>query len=41
MEIPVIKIGNSKGIPLSKALLEQYQIQDKVEIVLNEKKDYY
>ncbi len=32
MEVSVIKIGNSKGIRLSKAVLERYQIKDKVEI---------
>lgn len=36
MEIPVIKIGNSKGFRLSKTLLEKYKIQDKVELVLEE-----
>lgn len=34
MEIPVINIGNSKGIRLSKTILEKYSIQDKVEIIL-------
>ena len=34
MEIPVINIGNSKGIRLSKALLEQYNISDTVELIL-------
>ncbi|NOX86930.1 MAG: AbrB/MazE/SpoVT family DNA-binding domain-containing protein [Chlorobi bacterium] len=34
MEIPVIRIGNSKGFRLSKALLEKYNIKDKVELVL-------
>ncbi|MFA5814024.1 MAG: AbrB/MazE/SpoVT family DNA-binding domain-containing protein [Bacteroidales bacterium] len=36
MEIPIIRIGNSKGIRLSKTVLEQYQITDKVELVLEE-----
>ena len=27
------KIGNSKGITLSKSLLEQYQLEDEVEII--------
>jgi antitoxin MazE len=36
MEVSVIKIGNSKGIRLSKAVLERYQIKDKVEIQLEE-----
>ena len=34
MEIPIIRIGNSKGIRLSKTILEQYQITDKVEVVM-------
>jgi len=33
MEISVIKIGNSKGIRLTKTLLERYQIKDKVELI--------
>jgi antitoxin MazE len=34
MEVPVVQIGNSKGIRLSKPLLEKYQFSDKVELVL-------
>jgi len=34
MDIPVIPIGNSKGIRLSKTLLEKYNITDKVELIL-------
>ena len=34
MEIPVIKIGNSKGFRLSKTLIEKYNIKDKVELIL-------
>jgi antitoxin MazE len=34
MEISVIHIGNSKGIRLSKTLLEKYNITDKVELIL-------
>lgn len=34
MEIPVINIGNSKGIRLSKAILEQYNISNTVELIL-------
>lgn len=34
MEVPIIKIGNSKGFRLSKTLLEQYKIKDKVELIL-------
>ena len=33
MEVSVLKIGNSKGIRLSKALLERYNIKDSVELV--------
>lgn len=34
MDISVISIGNSKGIRLSKTLLEKYNITDKVELIL-------
>jgi antitoxin MazE len=34
MEIQVINIGNSKGIRLSKAILEQYNISDTLELIL-------
>lgn len=34
MEVSVIKIGNSKGIRLSKTLIEKYNIKDTVELVL-------
>ncbi len=34
METSIIKIGNSKGLRLSKSILEQYNIQDKVELIL-------
>ena len=34
MEIQVIRIGNSKGILLSKVLLERYKFGDKIEIVM-------
>lgn len=34
MEISVIQIGNSKGLRLSKAILERYNIKDKVELIL-------
>jgi antitoxin MazE len=33
MQVSVIKVGNSKGIRLSKTLLEKYQIIDKVELI--------
>lgn len=36
MEIPVINIGNSKGIRLSKTILEQYHIGDKIELILED-----
>ncbi|MEI8202489.1 MAG: AbrB/MazE/SpoVT family DNA-binding domain-containing protein [Bacteroidota bacterium] len=34
MNISVIPIGNSKGIRLSKTLLDKYDIQDTVELIL-------
>jgi antitoxin MazE len=34
METTIIKIGNSKGLRLSKAILEKYNINEKVEIIL-------
>ncbi|MEM9857595.1 MAG: AbrB/MazE/SpoVT family DNA-binding domain-containing protein [Bacteroidota bacterium] len=34
MEASIIKIGNSKGLRLSKNILEKYNIKDKVELVL-------
>jgi antitoxin MazE len=34
MEVSVIKIGNSKGIRLSKTLLDKYNIKDTVEVIL-------
>jgi antitoxin MazE len=34
MQVSVIQIGNSKGIRLSKTILEKYQIAEKVELVL-------
>ena len=36
MEIPIIPIGNSKGIRLSKTLLKKYNIQDAVEVIFEE-----
>jgi len=36
MNIPVIPIGNSKGIRLSKTILEKYSIQDSLEIMVEE-----
>jgi antitoxin MazE len=34
MEAAIIKIGNSKGLRLSKTILDKYNIKDKVEIIL-------
>ncbi|OQY15575.1 MAG: MazF family transcriptional regulator [Desulfobacterium sp. 4572_20] len=34
MEVSVIRIGNSKGIRLSKTLLERYNIKDTVDLIL-------
>jgi len=33
MELSIIRIGNSKGILLSKSILKRYNIQDKVEVI--------
>ncbi len=38
MDISVIPIGNSKGIRLTKTLIEKYNIKDTVELILE--KDY-
>lgn len=35
MEVSVIKIGNSKGIRLSKTLLERYNIKDSVDLIMD------
>ena len=34
MEVSVIQIGNSKGIRLSKTILEKYNIKEKVKLIL-------
>lgn len=34
MNIPIISIGNSKGIRLSKTVIEKYNIQDSMELIL-------
>ncbi len=34
MEISLISIGNSKGIRLPKTILEKYNIQDSIELIL-------
>lgn len=33
MELSVINIGNSKGIRLSKTILEKYSINEKIELI--------
>lgn len=37
MQIPVISIGNSKGIRLSKTIVKRYNITDHVELILEKK----
>lgn len=34
MQVSLIKIGNSKGIRLSKTLIEKYNLRDQVELIL-------
>jgi antitoxin MazE len=34
MDVSVIKIGNSRGIRLSKTILERYNIKDTVEVIM-------
>jgi antitoxin MazE len=34
MEVSIIRIGNSKGLRLSKTILDKYQINDKIEMIL-------
>lgn len=34
MEVSVVKIGNSRGIRLSKTLIEKYNIRDTVDLIL-------
>jgi len=34
METAIIKIGNSRGLRLSKTILKKYNIKDKVEMIL-------
>lgn len=36
MKAPIVKIGNSKGLRISKTILERYNIQDSVELILEE-----
>ena len=35
MEVSVVKIGNSRGIRLSKTIIERYNIRDTVEMILD------
>lgn len=37
MEVSLISIGNSKGIRLSKTLIEKYNFQDTIELILEKK----
>ncbi|MFV0269797.1 MAG: AbrB/MazE/SpoVT family DNA-binding domain-containing protein [Draconibacterium sp.] len=34
MEVSIVKIGNSKGIRLSKTLIEKYNIKDTIELIM-------
>jgi antitoxin MazE len=36
MEANIIKIGNSKGLILSKSILEEYNIHNKIEVILED-----
>ena len=36
MRVSIIQIGNSKGLRLPKSILEKYNIQGEMEIILNE-----
>lgn len=36
MEVPIIRIGNSKGIILNKMILEKYGFEDKLEIAMED-----
>lgn len=36
MKVKVIRIGNSKGLRLSKTILEKYDIQENVELILKD-----
>jgi antitoxin MazE len=36
MRVPIVPIGNSKGIRFSKTLIEKYDLKDSVEIILEE-----
>lgn len=34
--MPIVRIGNSKGIRLSKIILEKYEIKDSVEVIMED-----
>lgn len=36
MEVSIVKIGNSKGLRLSKNVIEKYNIKESVEMILEE-----
>jgi len=36
MKVSIVKIGNSKGLRLSKTILEKYNFQDSVEMILED-----
>ena len=36
MEVRIIQVGNSKGLRLSKTILEKYGFRDKVELVMKD-----
>ncbi len=36
MQVRIIRVGNSKGLRLSKLLLEKYAIKDRVELILKD-----
>jgi antitoxin MazE len=38
MKIPIIRIGNSKGLRLSKSILERYNIKDQVELIFEDER---
>lgn len=38
MKIPIIQIGNSRGIRLSKTIIEKYNLKDKLDMIFEEDK---
>jgi len=36
MEVSIVQIGNSKGLRLSKTVIEKYNIRDSVEMIFEE-----